>query len=126
MARTKAKTTVKRPAKFKATASLPEGYKTVGRAPAWDFEKHPVISGIRGETHEVVFNKGDKKKEQKRRTIIVEDTNLGPVTVWESTMLAPFFDNTDDGDDVYIRFDGYGKAKKGMNAPKLFTTAVKQ
>lgn len=110
--------------------TLPNGYKVIGRAPNWDIEKHPVIEGVRGEEREVKFQsppkRGQKKGEVRTvRTMVVNDETLGPVTVWESTMLGDFFDNTEDGDQVRIEFLGYGQAKPGQNPAKLFSCAVK-
>ncbi len=104
--------------------TLPSGYKVIGRAPSWDVEKNPVVAGIRGEVRTVTMDKGTSK-ERDVRTCIVEDATLGPVTVWESGMLKDFFDQTSEGDDVRIEYIGLGKAKKGQNAPKLFTVGVR-
>lgn len=125
----KAKGKAKKVARGKVP-TLPSGYKVIGRAPSWDFEKHPVLEGVRGEDKEIEFQqpkkKGQKKAESRTvRTMIVNDETLGPVTVWESTMLSDFFDQTEDGDQVRIEFLGFGNAKPGQNAPKLFNCAVK-
>lgn len=106
-------------------ATLPGGYKVIGRAPSWEHEKHPVLQGERGDIREVVMDKGTKK-ERTLRTMIVQDDTIGAVTVWESAMLADMMDSTEDGDNIRIEFLGYGQAKKGQNAPKLFSCAVKE
>lgn len=121
----KAKQKRKQTTKQKQKHSLPSGYKVIGRAPAWDPEKNQVIEGVRGETQEVTFDEG-KKSERTRRLCIVQDETLGAVTVWESSMLKDFFDQTQDGDSIRIEFLGYGQAKKGQNAPKLFGCGVKE
>jgi hypothetical protein len=125
---TKSKTQSK--AKSKRTKAkdihLPDGYKVIGRAPNWDVDKYPIIAGERSETREVTLNAGDKKKERTLRTCVVTDEQHGPQTVWESGMLKDFFDSTEEGDNVRIEFVGYGQAKKGQNAPKLFSCAVKE
>lgn len=117
MAKAKAK------AKAKATAKVnkvPEGYKVLERQPTWDFEKHPVIEGVREKT----FTKTTKYGKQ--RYCIVNDATLGKTTVWESGMLSDFFDQTEPGNQVRIEFLGFGTAKKGQHAPKLFSVAVKE
>jgi len=106
------------------TPEIPTGFKVIGRAPNWDVEKNPIVQGVRGEAHEVIMDAGTKK-ERKVRTIILMDDELGPVTVWESGGLRDMFDQTEDGDTVRIEFLGLGEAKKGQNAPKLFSCAVK-
>lgn len=110
--------------------TLPSGYRVVGRTPSWEIEKNPVIAGERGPTNEVEFaqplKKGQKKAEVRTvRTVVVNDETIGPVTVWESGMLRDFFDQTSEGDNVRIEFLGYGNAKPGQNAPKLFSCGVK-
>lgn len=129
MAKRKAKVKTKKVVRGKVP-TLPNGYKVIGRAPNWDVEKHPVIDGERGESKEVEFKqplkKGQKKAETRTvRTCVVTDKTIGPVTVWESSMLTDFFDNTDEGDQVRIEFLGMGTAKPGQNAPRLFSCAKK-
>jgi hypothetical protein len=36
------------------------------------------------------------------------------------------FETVEAGTPVYIRFDGLGVARKGQNAPKLFTVAIQE
>lgn len=104
---------------------LPGGYKVIGRAPNWDFEKNEVIEGERSDVREVIFDEGTKKQRMVR-TMIVSDETLGAVTVWESRGLQDLFDQTEEGNTVRIEFLGYAKAaKKGQNPMKLFNCAVK-
>lgn len=107
------------------SVQLPDGYKTIGRAPGWDVEKHPVIKGERGPARDVVMNEGTKK-EYETQTMVVVDEEIGAVTVWKSAMLADLFDSTEEGDHIRIEFLGYGPAKKGQQAAKLFACAVKE
>lgn len=122
MATRKAK--AKQTAKQNRKPSVPKGYKAIGRAPSWDPEKNPVIEGVRGKAKEVTLNR-DTDEEYTTETMIVNDDEIGPVTVWKSAMLGDIFEQTDDGDTVRIEFLGYGKAKKGQSAPKLFNCMVK-
>lgn len=134
MAKAKSKLNSKLKTKSKRNSNdsptLPDGYKVIGRAPNWDPEKNPLLVGERGPTKEVEFvqppKKGQKKGETRTvRTMVVTDETIGPRTVWESGMLVDFFDNTEDGDSVRIEYLGLGTAKKGQNAPKIFSCAVK-
>jgi len=123
-AKAKAKAKSKRNSTRNAKAPLlPNGYKVIGRAPNWDVEKHPVIEGERGEAKMVTLDEGTKK-EREVRTMIVQDETIGAVNVWESGMLSDLFDQTEEGDKVRIEFLGLGTAKRGQNAPKLFSCAV--
>lgn len=125
MAKAKAKAKSKVKAKAKAAVhTLPSGFKVIGRAPNWDPEKNNVLEGERGETQEVTFDKGTRK-ERTQRLCIVQDDELGAVTLWESSMLKDLFDQTEDGDVIRVEFLGYGEKKKGQNAPKLFSVGVK-
>lgn len=122
MAKAKAKAKVTYKSK---KSTLPNGYKIIGRAPSWDVEKNSVLEGERGAVSSITFDKGTKK-ERDQRIMIVQDKTLGAVTVWESSMLKDMFDQTSDGDTVRIEFLGYGEAKKGQQAAKLFSVAVKE
>lgn len=125
MAKAKSKSKVKSTSKRKSTKAplLPNGYKVIGRAPNWNPESNPIIDGERGEVRAVTMDEGTKK-ERDVRTFIVQDETLGAVTVWESGMLRDLFDQTEEGDKVHIEYLGLGKAKRGQNAPKLFSCAV--
>jgi hypothetical protein len=121
----KSKSNTKSKAKSKS-AVLPEGYKTIQRAPNWDAVRHPVIEGVRSAIYSVKLNKG-KKDERAVSVMTVTDETLGDVTVWESGMLADLFGRTKEGDIVRIEYLGEGKAAKpGQNPPKLFSAAVKE
>lgn len=126
MAKAKAKSKSKAKAKAKRAKPimLPNGYKVIGRAANWNPEKNPVIEGARSADHVVTMDEGTKK-ERDVRTMIVADETLGAVTVWESGFLKDFFDQTEEGQTVRIEYLGLGKAKRGQNAPKLFTAMVK-
>jgi hypothetical protein len=118
MAKAKAKAKAKVKAKVK-TISLPAGYKALERHPSWDFEKNPVIEGVRGKT----FTKTGKYGKQRYCTI--DDATLSLVTVWESGMLSDFFDQTSENDSVRIEYLGLGQAKKDQKPPRLFSVGVK-
>lgn len=104
--------------------SAPDGYVSLDRAPNWDHDANPIIKGVRGETEEIVVDKG-RPTERLQRSMTVEDETIGAVTVWESGMLRNLFDRTKEGDTVRIEFLGYGEPRnKDEAAPKKFTCAV--
>lgn len=125
MAKSKA---VSRKSKSKASSkisrTLPDGYKALNsRAPAWKHEEEPVLIGERVRVHTITLDKGTKK-EREQRIMTVDSADLGQVAVFESAALTSLFDESEDGQGVFIEFTGMGTAKKGQNAPKLFNTGV--
>ena len=135
MAKTAKKTAAKKTAPAAAAAlpaseGIPEGFEQIGGgyAPTWKPEELQVLHGpVTGGVRVVEMTIGRKKQE--RRCMEVTRKKSGErFTVWESAALGALFDQiaeTGEGPEVYIRFDGLGKAKTGQNAPKLFTVAVK-
>ena len=114
-----------------ASDPIPEGFEQVGGgyAATWKTEQMQVIHGqVTGAVREVELTIGRKK--QTRRCMEVTTKKSGErFTVWESAALGDLFDKVTalgEGCEVYIRFDGLGKAKTGQNAPKLFTVAIKE
>lgn len=108
------------------TVTLPDGYKVIEYAPNWDHEANPVIKGIRGETKDMVFGRGTKN-EYEAECFSVNDKTIGEVTVWKSTGLIRLFEETSEGDDIYIEFLGYGKARdEDSEPPKLFKVGFKE
>ena len=135
MAKTAKKTAKKTAPKATATAlpaseGIPEGFEQIGGgyAPTWKPDEIQVLHGpVTGGVRTVEMTIGRKKQE--RRCMEVTQKKSGVrFTVWESAALGVLFDQiaeTGEGPEVYIRFEGLGKAKTGQNAPKLFTVAVK-
>lgn len=120
MAKAKAKAVQR--SKVRKSSELPEGYKTLDRAPAWDVDQHSILEGVRGPTETQEFRDGSTQ-----RMCPVDDKTLGVVTVKETTMLKGLFDNTDAGDTVRIEFLGYKPpAVPGDSPTKLFSCAVKE
>lgn len=105
-------------------AKAPSGYTVLDRPANWDHDSHPIIEGVRGETEEVVVDKG-RPTERLQRSMSVQDKTIGAVTVWESGMLRNLFDRTKEGDTIRVEFLGYGEPRsKDESAPKKFTCAV--
>lgn len=109
---------------------IPEGFKQIGGgyAPTWEPEEGDVLRGITTTDVKVVEMTIGRRK-QERRCVEITDLDSGNrVTVWESAALGELFDElakAGEGTEVFIRFDGLGKAKKaGQNPPKLFTAAL--
>ena len=131
MAKTAKKTAPKATATaLPASEGIPEGFEQIGGgyAPTWKPDEIQVLHGpVTGDVRTVEMTIGRKKQE--RRCMEVTQKKSGVrFTVWESAALGALFDQiavTGEGPEVYIRFEGLGKAKTGQNAPKLFTVAVK-
>jgi hypothetical protein len=107
------------------TSELPEGFEMVtGQFPdAWDFDAEPVLTGEWMGSRDAQVKQGTKTVTRLVANIRTADGQLH--ALWESAGLAGLFDKARLGDVVWIRFDGLGTPKPGMNAPKLFTTAIK-
>ena len=132
-----AKTAKKKATKKTAAATalpkqeaIPEGFEQIGGgyAPTWKPEELGVLHGpVTGGVREVEMTIGRKK--QTRRCMEVTRKKSGErFTVWESAALGAMFDEIaerGEGPEVYIRYEGLGKAKTGQNPPKLFTVAIK-
>lgn len=129
-----AKAAPRRKAKAKPTAStlagevlgLPPGMRQLDAsfAPTWDIDAMPVLHGTWTDVREVELTQGRKVVTRRCAEVKADDGSGTRVTVWESAGLSALFDENPIGRAVFIRFDGYGKAKKGQNAPKLFTVGV--
>lgn len=111
-----------------ATAAVPQGYQQIGGgyADSWKPEDQPILQGaVTGDVKEIEMTIGRKKTT--RRCLEFTTDEGQAVTIWESAALGQFFDHVAKegaGGEYFIRYDGLGKAKKGQNAPKLFTVAA--
>jgi hypothetical protein len=104
--------------------TLPNGYKTLDRAPNWDFEKQTVLHGRRGATDVNTVDRG-RPGERDQRSCVVDDDTLGEVTLWESSMLRTLFDKTKEGDVIRVEFLGYAEPKHDGDSPtKKFSCSV--
>jgi hypothetical protein len=121
--------TKKKPASKRAGAAsnLPKGFKQIdSMAASWDVEAQPELIGIWGKVKEIEVKPTNKNDDGKRTIVNVTQDDGKTVAVWKSATLTGLFEEASEGDRVYIRYDGLGKAKKGQNAPKLFTCAIEQ
>lgn len=113
-------------AKAKPKANgLPAGFKRVeGFAQTWDVEAMPVLQGTWGKVRTIEVKRG--KKMESARVCDVETEDGKRYTVWDSAGLRALFDTADEDTEVYIEYQGLGIAKKGQNAPKLYTVAYRE
>lgn len=127
MAKAKAKAKAKRAPRTAASngkGSLPAGFTRVeGFGLPWDLDEMPVLQGEWGKVRTITVKRGKKMEEQRVCDVETEDGKR--YTVWESAALMSLFNECDEGTEVYLEFQGYGTAKKGQNAPKLFVVATR-
>lgn len=124
--------------KLPAAGNIPEGMTQLGGgyAPTWKpADVGEVLHGtVTSDVRTVEFTNRKKVKGKmvdeitERRVMEVTDIDddTRRFAVWESAALVELFDQVAEagtGCAVYIRYDGLGEAKKGQNAPKLFTVA---
>lgn len=127
----KRRSTSNKPASALPQASnIPEGMTQIGGgyAPTWEPDEGDHLHGPTTSAVKTVEMTIGRKK-QERRCVEITDKNTGQrVTVWESAALVELFDamvEAGEGVEVFIQFDGLGKAKKaGQNPPKLYTAAL--
>ena len=108
---------------------IPEGFKQIGGgyADTWKPENigDSITGTITGAVKEVELTQG-RKKVMRRCCELTEDVTEKRHTIWESAVLSGFMDTVaDDGVGTvwYLLDDGLGVAKRGQNAPKLYTVA---
>ncbi len=108
-----------------ASSAVPKGFKQIdSMAPTWDVDEMPELIGTWGKVKEIEVKPTNKNDDGKRTICNVTQDNGKTVAVWKSATLTGLFDEAEEGDRVFIRYDGLGKAKKGQNAPKLFTCGI--
>jgi hypothetical protein len=115
---------------LKTKSALPSGFKAISKGgDSWTPTKNgESISGVLTGVKPVHFDaemKGKKVVRQERDVnVYTIKTKNGEIQVWQSAGLKAL-ENVKKKQQVYIRFDGMGRAKPGQNAPKLYTVAVK-
>ena len=117
----------KRKTKSKVT-QLPKGFTSIGGFGAsWpndETKAGEAISGTVIEYDEFEVVRGGKK--QLAETLKLETDDGTVFTVWRSAALGHLFDEDYTDLQVWLRFDGLGKKKRGQNPAKLFTTAYNE
>jgi hypothetical protein len=109
----------------KGTAA-PKGFRTVvtiDLPEAWDYVKVPELVGKVTLLQEIPIT--DDRGERIAKVAHV-DTGKEVVGLWESATLRPLFRNLQEGDTVWVKFEGLGEKKPGRDAPKLFTAAIQE
>jgi hypothetical protein len=124
MAKAKAKENV-------GSSGPPKGMRTIegGYAKSWDIEEMPVIDGrveSAIKTVTLTQKRNGKTESVDRQCVEVKTSDGERYTVWESATLANLFSALEQAIpcSVWIKFTGYGKAKRGQNPPKLFESAI--
>lgn len=109
---------------------VPRGMRLLegGYAKTWNVDEQAELEGeVRSVPKTVTLNEGTKKETQ-RQCVEVHTTDGERYTLWESAALGSLFERLSNAKDlpmrVWLSFRGYGVAKKGQNAPKLFDVAI--
>lgn len=107
-------------------SALPAGFVAVSTqmAVTWDPTNpdHPqAIQGTWGHVREIEIKRGRGIQIQHVVNVTTDETTW---SVWESAGLKGLFEEAEEGDEVYIKYEGLGKAKKGQNAPKIYTSGI--
>lgn len=114
-------------ARAKSASKLPKGFTAIsGSSDSW-----PNDNTKPGDSILATITEYDSIKVKRGRKL--EDVELmrceasdgRKVTLWKSAGLAPLFEY-EEGTEFYAEFNGMGKAKKGQNAPRLYTLAVNE
>lgn len=112
----------------KGKVALPKGFTSIGGfGESWrPTKKGASLQGVmKGSKTIKVERKRNGKTVKEPWTIYTIETNDGgEMQVGESSGLRAL-KSVKKGVEVFIRFDGMGKAKKGQNPPRLFTVATK-
>ena len=124
---TKRKTTRRKAPRKGTVATLPKGFTAIqsgfGRSWPDDTKIGEAITGIVTGYRDV---KLPKNKGGDTQTMQIEQADGTTLDVWKSAVLEPFFKEDYEGIEVWIRFDGLGKKKRGQNPAKLFTFAYNE
>jgi len=111
-------------------SSPPKGMKVLegGFAKTWNVDEMPVLEGTVANPPKLVTLNQGTKKQTERQCVEVRTKSGDRYTLWESAALTTLFERLgvekDLPLDIWVAFKGYGTAKKGQNAPKLFDVAI--
>lgn len=83
-------------------------------------------SSIEGRIIRTEINVNAKEGDANPLTDYILDVNGVETRVWGSKLLNLQLTKRDIGKEVKIAFDGFGKAQKGKNAPKMFKVSVNE
>ena len=122
----------KKTSKKTATAELPKGFTAIGGfGKSWpndDTEAGDAIQGVVIDYDSITVDRKRGKKIVKEtvNNLKLETADGSVFTLWESAGLRALFEEDYTDVEVWIRFDGMGTAKRGQNAPKLYTLAYNE
>lgn len=119
-------TTRKAPVKKAAAqAQLPKGFTAIagGFNKSWPNDETGIGDAIQGVIIEYRDVPRAKSKGGDTQVAVIEQADGTQMDVWKSAVLKPLFDEDYTDVEVWIRFDGLGKKKRGQNPAKLFTFA---
>lgn len=107
--------------------AIPSGFQAITKQftswPNSETDAGDTLQGVVVGYKTIKVKRGRKMEDSQ---IIQIETDEGVVEVWESAVLSPLFEEDYTEYEVFLRFKGYGEAKKGQNAPKLFDIAYKE
>lgn len=108
---------------------LPAGFKAIagGGGDSIKWKKGLVVTGnvLEIKTVQVRDLSSKKAGATKDARLMRINTKDGEVTIWEKAALHGLFESAKKGKVVWIRHEGFGKAKPGQSKPNLFTAAMK-
>lgn len=130
MAKKTAKKTSSRKAASKveriAPQGLPKGFEPIaGGGQSWPGKDGKPGDVLHGEIIEFdEFTQGKGKDKRTTQTAKIRTKDGAVFTIYESAGLRAIFEY-EEGSEVFIRFLGFGDAKRGQNAPRLYEVGIK-
>jgi hypothetical protein len=106
---------------------LPAGFKAIsGTGDSVTWKKGLVVTGVVLNVKTVKTKQLDDSGKQKEARLMLIETKDGEAAIWEKAGLTHLFDVVKKGQAVYIKHDGFAKAKPGQSPANMFTCAVKE
>jgi len=127
---TRKKTATKKQAP--AQAVLPKGFTSIGGfGQSWPQEETKKGEAVQGTVIEydsikVVRKRGGKNVTETVHNLKLETKDGTVITLWESATLKSLFAEDYTDVEIWVRYDGLGKKKRGQNPAKLFTLAYNE
>lgn len=113
-------------------SELPKGYTSIGgfgsNWPGEDTKPGQAISGVVVEYDSIIVTRkrGGKNVQEEVHNLKLETEDGTMFTVWESATLKALFTEDYTDMEVWLRYDGLGKKKRGQNPAKLFNIAYNE
>lgn len=124
----KRKTTRKTTPRKGTVTVLPKGFTAIesGFGRSWPDEDTKIGEAITG----IVTGYRDvpraKNKGGDTQVMTVEIADGTSLSLWKGAVLTPLFEEDYEGMEVWIRYDGLAKKKRGQNPARLYTYAYKE